>query len=161
MSYCLLPPPPQKMGQPLFPAALQLWRIVITALRAAPVRATESQGPGPRGWVSNYGYQSCFEVYAYIKPLSSTATAYASDSKERSWLKLSSQELFSTSAVQSKDEAGPLLRVLALLVASSSSIIPSRCYFFFFFFLKKGTCIDLPAFLSYHYFYWLKLFFSK
>ena len=26
---------------------------------------------------------------------------------------------------------------------------------------KKWTCIDLPAFLSYHYFYWLKLFFSK
>lgn len=57
---------PKKMGQPLFPAALQLWRIMITALRAAPVRATESQGPGPEDRVSNYGYQSCFEVYVYI-----------------------------------------------------------------------------------------------
>lgn len=67
--------------------------------------------------------------------------------------------MFSTSAVQSNDEAGPLLGVLALLVASSSSIIP--CGVISFKKKKKRTRIDLPAFLSYHYFYWLKLFFSK
>lgn len=67
----LLPAPlPPEMGQPSFPAACHCASSCITVEGAALGRAPESQGPGPRGWVSNYGYQSCLEVGADAEPRS-------------------------------------------------------------------------------------------
>lgn len=63
--------PSPRNGAALISSSLQCAVSCLTVEGAALGRAIESQGPGPRGWVSNYGYQSCFKVSAYAQPLSS------------------------------------------------------------------------------------------
>lgn len=68
----LLPAPsPQKWGSPHFQLLCSCAALCIFVEGAALVMATESQRPGPRGRVSNYGYHSCFESLHITKPLSS------------------------------------------------------------------------------------------